>query len=61
MRKLLIAGVLASLGVATVALPDAASARATHHKHHPGTVKNAPCKGLGIDIALGKKNVCVPL
>jgi hypothetical protein len=65
MRKIAIATVTAAFAVSGVALPMAASA-ATHSqaKHHkPAAVKNAPCSGnvLGIDIALGSENICIPL
>ncbi|HEX3708114.1 MAG TPA: hypothetical protein VHV76_15920 [Mycobacteriales bacterium] len=65
MRKFAIATVTAGFVVGGVALPMAASASAhsqvKHHKHN--TVKNAPCGGkvLGIDLALGSTNICIPL
>jgi hypothetical protein len=65
MRKLAIATITAAFALSGVALPMAAGAsahpQAKHHKHH--TVKNAPCTGkmLGIDLALGSTNICIPL
>jgi hypothetical protein len=64
-RKFVIAMVTAGFAVSGVALPMAASAsvhpQGKHHKHN--TVKNAPCGGkvLGIDLALGSTNICIPL
>lgn len=63
MRKLAIATMAAAFAVSGVALPVAASASATHHaKHHAAhKVTNKPCTGLGIDLAIGSTNICIPL
>jgi hypothetical protein len=62
MKKLVVAAALAAMTVGGIALPTAAGA-ATHHpaKHHRKHVTSAPCKGLGLDIALGGINYCLPL
>jgi hypothetical protein len=65
MKVLTTAAATAALLVAGLVLPAAANASihptATHHR--PSAVKNAPCgsNGLGIDLALGTFNLCLPL
>lgn len=73
MKKLMIAAATVALAAGGVALPAAASASASHpaanhhHKHHvkhhakAHDVQRHPCNGLGIDIALGSQNICIPL
>jgi hypothetical protein len=64
MRKIAVSAALVGMTLGGVALPTAANAATHHHhaKHHHGSgVKNAPCSGLGIDIALGNLNYCIPL
>ncbi|HVU62239.1 MAG TPA: hypothetical protein VG899_01705 [Mycobacteriales bacterium] len=63
MNKLLTATITAGLLAGAAALPATASA-APHAaaKHQPAAVTQAPCgKGLGIDLALGSFNLCIPL
>lgn len=69
MKKLMIAAVSVAFAAGGVALPAAASASAAHpsahhhHKHHAkkNGVEPNPCDELGIDIALGPQNICIPL
>lgn len=68
MKKLMIAAATVALAAGGMALPVAAGASASHpganhHKHHakPKDVQQHPCDGLGIDIALGPENICIPL
>jgi hypothetical protein len=77
MKKLMIAAATVALAAGGVALPVAASASASHpardhHKHRAAQhhakhhakahdVQRHPCEGLGIDIALGPQNICIPL
>jgi hypothetical protein len=63
MKKLTTAAITAAFLASGLALPVAANAAThpatKHHQHH--AVKNAPCTGLGIDIAIGPENICIPL
>lgn len=69
MKKLTIAAATMTCALVGVASPVAASAASRpsthspspHHKSH--AIQQAPCgrKGLGIDIALGTLNLCLPL
>jgi len=77
MKQLMIVVATTALTAAGVALPVAASASplhpAAHHHRHSATqhsakhhakahdVQRHPCDGLGIDIALGPQNICIPL
>lgn len=63
MKKFVVSAAVAGLSLGGIALSTGASASTHHHhaRHHDGAVKQAPCKGLGIDIALGSKNFCIPL
>ncbi|HWC33573.1 MAG TPA: hypothetical protein VG650_01985 [Mycobacteriales bacterium] len=72
MKQLMIAVATVALTAGGVALPVAASATAAHpaahhHKHHAkhhaksNDVQRHPCDGLGLDIALGPENICIPL
>ena len=69
MKKLMIATATVALTMGGIALPVAASASAAHpaahhHKHHhakKNDVQQHPCDGLGLDIALGPENICIPL
>jgi Ni/Co efflux regulator RcnB len=76
MQKLTIAAVTVAFAASGIALPAVASASVAHHaKHHhhaakahrrakthkKSSIKRQPCDGLGIDIALGPENFCIPL
>ena len=62
MKKIAIAAMTVAFTVGGMAAPLAASASVHHAKHHKhSAIKNAPCNGLGIDLALGSLNICIPL
>jgi Ni/Co efflux regulator RcnB len=63
MKRLMIAAVAVAFTAGGVALPAAASANAAHAAAHHAShsIKQKPCKGWGVDLALGPKNICVPL
>lgn len=63
MNKIVLTAMTVAFAAAGVAAPLAANAvthpTARHHAHH--AIKQAPCTGLGIDLALGSTNICIPL
>lgn len=69
MKKLMIATMTVAIAAGGVALPVAASASGAHasaveHKKHPKHgVQHHPCSGsvIGIDLAVGPQNICIPL
>jgi hypothetical protein len=68
MKQLMIAAATVALMAGGLAMPAAAGASASHpsahhHKHHAKNhdVQPHPCDGLGIDLALGSQNICIPL
>ncbi|MGH9029935.1 MAG: hypothetical protein ACRDV4_10010 [Acidimicrobiales bacterium] len=58
MKRRLIAGTLVLTLASLIGLPVAAGAQTPSQSH---TVATGPCQGLGIDIALGSVNYCIPL
>ncbi|HVT20031.1 MAG TPA: hypothetical protein VHE57_01420 [Mycobacteriales bacterium] len=64
MKRFMIVVATATVAAGGVAIPATASAAAAHHhKHHAraNNIQRHPCEGLGIDLALGSINICVPL
>jgi hypothetical protein len=63
MKKLTIATMTLAFAASGLALPFAANAAAVHPDKHKHPAKSAPCGGkvVGIDIALGSTNICIPL